>query len=413
MKIVHVNTLSFGGAARAAIRLHHALLMHEIDSKFIFYKGVEETVNTIRFQDQCPIYKYYIKKILRKFKLIKSQKQKNELNKNHLYSIGDLDIFTFPVTGIRLDKIKEIREADIIHLHWVGDFLDFPTFFIKINKPIVWTFHDRNPLFGGFHLELDYQRNSLELKKIDDYYRDIKLSALKEASSLSIVTPSYSLANIVEKSIFSKQLKPKQLRVIPNSIDASSFNKLEKLKSKKELGFKNNDIIITYVGSKAYHKGFDLFLESIKDIKSNSVKFAVVGISNKESLSSNHRINNLIFLGMISDDKYMSMVYSASSCLIITSREDNLPNVMLEAWFCGCPVLSVPVGGMKDYIDIGFNGLISHNSDPSSIREMILKFIEKKDCFDSEKISIKAKNDFSMNRQANAYIKLYRKILYK
>ena len=44
-----------------------------------------------------------------------------------------------------------VQEADIIHLHWIAGFVDYPTFFKKVDKPIVWTIHDENPGLGGSH----------------------------------------------------------------------------------------------------------------------------------------------------------------------------------------------------------------------------------------------------------------------
>ena len=41
--------------------------------------------------------------------------------------------------------------ADIVHLHWVSQWLDLPSFLAGIPRavPIVWTIHDASPLAGG------------------------------------------------------------------------------------------------------------------------------------------------------------------------------------------------------------------------------------------------------------------------
>ena len=39
---------------------------------------------------------------------------------------------------------QELQEFDIINLHWVSDFIDFPTFFkgLQSHQRVVWTLHD-------------------------------------------------------------------------------------------------------------------------------------------------------------------------------------------------------------------------------------------------------------------------------
>ncbi|TAE46946.1 MAG: hypothetical protein EAY69_07690, partial [Cytophagales bacterium] len=62
--------------------------------------------------------------------------------------------FTFTESAYNILSHHLVKEADIIHLHWVAHFLDYASFFKKINKPVVWTLHDKNPLNGGFHYDI-------------------------------------------------------------------------------------------------------------------------------------------------------------------------------------------------------------------------------------------------------------------
>src|SRR5690606_19277121 len=50
---------------------------------------------------------------------------------------------------------QDVKSADIIHLHWVNHSFLSPKYLEelrKLNKPIVWTFHDSNAFTGGCHV---------------------------------------------------------------------------------------------------------------------------------------------------------------------------------------------------------------------------------------------------------------------
>ncbi len=410
MKILHIATTLNGGAGRSTVRLHKALLSNGVDSKILFLIGNEDNVEkSIKFSQKKSnsFINIIIKKILNQFNINVSRSIKNKIFLKKIKEFAVFDIFTFPVTDYRIHELECVKNADIINLHWVANFIDWPSFFENIKLPIVWTFHDRNPILGGVHLEIDYYRNSNKFKEIDNYYRKIKMTSIFKTENLSIVCPSKSLLEIVEKNTSFDKFKKYN---IANSIDENQFKYLNSNCSKKVLGFNENDIIITFVGSIAFHKGFDLLLASILLLNDANIQFIVIGVKkNKYDLESLPK--NIHFWETINDDRLLAIIYSASSATIITSREDNLPNVMLESWFCGTPVLSVPIGGMLDSVKVGFNGLISEELSSESIKKLIDKFILTIDLFERKRISEDARKKYSIDIQFKNYYKLYESIL--
>ena len=138
MKILHLS--SGISSQSAAFRLHKALLDNNIES--IVYSGnaaiADKTIVT------------YSTRISRFFHKIRS---KIEYRFIHAFlNEGYAHWSSGSYGSINLEFIKRI-DPDIIHLHWINGFLSIKEL-TRLNKPIVWTFHDSWAFTGGCHLPL-------------------------------------------------------------------------------------------------------------------------------------------------------------------------------------------------------------------------------------------------------------------
>src|SRR5262249_55386964 len=68
-------------------------------------------------------------------------------------------LFSSPNLAVHWNFLPDVREASILHLHWIADTLDFSRDLRNIDVPIVWTMHDQNPYLGGFHFQRDVDAN--------------------------------------------------------------------------------------------------------------------------------------------------------------------------------------------------------------------------------------------------------------
>jgi len=74
-------------------------------------------------------------------------------------------LFSLANTGESLTLNPYVREADVIHLHWINaGFLSLRSLkeLLQMGKPIVWTFHDMWPFTGGCHYALDCREYTRE-----------------------------------------------------------------------------------------------------------------------------------------------------------------------------------------------------------------------------------------------------------
>jgi glycosyltransferase involved in cell wall biosynthesis len=57
--------------------------------------------------------------------------------------------------------------------------------------------------------------------------------------------------------------------------------------------------------------------------------------------------------------------------LVLPSKIDGRPNVIMEANACGLPVLAAPVGGVPEMIEAGVNGYLASPTDVAKIAELV------------------------------------------
>ena len=56
------------------------------------------------------------------------------------------------------------------------------------------------------------------------------------------------------------------------------------------------------------------------------------------------------YMGYISDESVLNCLYNAADLIIVPSRQDNLPNSVLESICCGTPVVGFDIGGLPDMV---------------------------------------------------------------
>jgi len=415
MKVVHINTYDQGGAAIAAIRLHKGLLAEGVDSHFYTLHKTRNdipnhhkhnsTLNTL--PDTSLTFSNYLKaKLSTSYKVYFKE---NEYRKK-LYREAkkhNLEMISFPNTPYLVHKDEILQEADIVHLHWVSDFIDYPSFFRKIKQPIFWTFHDENPYKGIFHYSADEKTAhavSECLKEIDKKAQEIKKEAIRQnCINMTIVSPSKWLGEAAVESSFYERAHINQ---IPYGIDTSTFRQIPQKEARSVLGLPQTKKIFLFVGQSVdnYRKGFDLLLDAIEGLDLTDIMLCAAGSASADS--KNNKIN---YLGSFNDERLLALAYNAADLFILPSREDNLPNTMLESLCCGTPVICFPTGGMEEEIESGENGIVAKSVNGISLKECILVFLANQNIYNREAIAAQSSHKFVLKKQAEKYHKLYDK----
>lgn len=420
LKPLLINTYDFGGAAKACIRLHKGLIQQGIESKLL--------VKNKSSGDIPYIYKITLNEL--KSSLIDKIRRRTikYLNRLNLYTDWktnflklrhpNLEIFSFPFSEFDLTKSTLYKNANVINLHWVANFLDYPTFFKNNSKPVIWTLHDENPFSGGEHyyeeiIEIDnngepiYRTLTKQEKEIFNKNLEIKKRALEHADNLTIVTPSKWLATRAKKSELFRKFN---VLTIYNGVEQDIYKPYEKKSVREKLKFPLDKKIILFAAHriKNFRKGFAFLLKAFEFLKRNDIFLVAVGEIEKNFLVNNYEINSL---GFIRDDKLMSEIYSAADIFVLPSLIDNLPNTMLESLMTGTPVVAFPVGGIPEVIKPGLNGILAKEVSAKALAQAINYALDNLNLFNREDISQQAAKKFSLDFQVQNYIQLYKKIL--
>ena len=364
MKILHIGFYdSLGGAAKAMLRIHNALSKIEfVDSKILV---VNKLLNN---QD---IYELSNLKFKFFFKIT------NQIKKIFLQSHRDYKSFNLINTQFILNFINNY-ECDFVNLHWIGGEMISINEILKINKKIIWTFHDMWPFLGINHYET---KNTYLTNKLNKYliYQKHKLSSKR----INVIAPSNW---IFQKFINNKTFDIGKSSIIPYPIDTNFWNTKIKNNYTEVFNFKENVDYILFTsnsGLKDKRKGFKDIMKitkylSFKNSKKN-LEFIVLGSKEiKRELVNNFYIN---FLPRIDNDDILKYFYINSSLTLLLSKQDNLPLVMQESMACGTPLITFDNGGMSDLITDNYNGFIIKNFDITLLSAKIYEYLNYSESF--------------------------------
>ncbi len=329
---------------------------------------------------------------------------------------SNIEYFSFPDTEFDVTRTSLYQQADIIHLHWVADFIDYRTFFRKNKKPVVWTLHDMAPFSGGLHYSETYtglDNNDQAIrrafndqeKKLIDRNVQIKRHYLTGVRNLTVVTPSDWLKGESEKSVAFSAFPH---RKILYGIDTTIYTVKDKSFSRSVFKLPQNKKILLFVSDNLanHRKGLPFLLAALKRINHPDLLLCTVG-----SAPPPLPMHSAFHLGRITDQRLMSLAYACADVFVIPSLEDNLPNTMLESLLCGTPVIGFPIGGIAETIVDGDNGYLTKEISVDSLQQAVMRAVSDSSFFDRDRIHDGAAHKFSLQKQANSYLELYYEML--
>lgn len=361
MKIVHLNTHSYGGAAVVARRLHYAGLASGVESKFITKYGLrrDRTPNYAALKDARLRYALRGSSANPHLYRLGKAVQRLSAHKNLARRPAGYEVFSPINTERQFADCTSDFDPDVIHLHWIAGFVDHDEFFRRNRrKQFVWTLHDMNPITGGCHHSdgcLNFRSSCAVCPQlegtIDPSYAQRVLQSKADAlavlddGQLTIVAPSRWL---LELSMQSKVTHRFPHVLIENPALSLPEPAASSAENRRALGLPLDRKIVLFVSDNLRNprKGIDLLFDAVR-MMPRAGEVQLVGIGQRTDAP---RGLNVSFPGTISDEGMLARYFACADAFASPSAAENSPLVMIEALSCGTPVIGFRVGGIPEII---------------------------------------------------------------
>ncbi len=362
MLVLHLSTSESGGAGLAASRLVAAQVSTGIDA--LIYSN-----QTRSSGEQLALRNLWI-----------SCKSKLATAKNILMTKKNFPAHSIvSISSIERKMIISLN-PEIIHIHnWYNLLsLDDINFLLK-NFFVVFTMHDMRLLTGGCHYSLHCKKFETSCRSCPQTRTSIDFNStqkrkqeeifLANRGRYAIVTPSNWLSDLALKNSIGRNAT--EVLSIPNVIKNQEVSPFAELLTKKPNGTRNLLFISHNLTSPI--KGLDLLMAALSVLAEKykiSFNLTIVG-HGFEKVSENSKlvITNIEKCNPVQ----MKNLMMTQNALVVPSRNDNSPNVVLEAQAIGLIVIASEVGGIPELVVENKTGFL-FNPNVDSLVRSLLKF---------------------------------------
>ncbi len=414
IRVVQISTTqSAGGAALAAQRLHAALNAH--GARSTMFVGLAQSGGPdVREFQPLPLASASVNRWL--FRAGRRLQRRVECVHGPLFSL-DWTVFG-------RGPLRQLPPADVYHLHWAADLVDFrwlPA--LAQRAPVVWTLHDMNPFTGGCHYDEGCGRfedacgrcpllASADPGDVSARVLRRKASALAAVSAerLTVVTPSRWLAGEARRSTAFGRF---DAHVLPNGINLETFRPAEdRAAVRQRFGFQPQDRVVLFVADvlNDVRKGWAELARALAEIsRLPSLRVLTLGSGDTQHMSGPH----FRHLGQLKDAAAIRDAYCAADVFVIPSLQDNFPNTVLESLACGTPVAGFAAGGITEAVEDGTCGSLAPVGDTAELARRLTALLTDETTRAAMGAAgrTRAQALYGLETQAAACLQLYRRLL--
>lgn len=281
---------------------------------------------------------------------------------------------------------------DVIHAH---DWLvanAAKTLKSSYNIPIVSTIH-----------ATEAGRNSGIHDETQRYINDTEWMLTYESSEV-IVNSNYMKGEL--QRLFG--LPYEKINVIPNGVNMSLFNGIERDYNFRRRFAMDNEKIILFMGRLVYEKGVQHLIAAMPKILNgyHDVKLVIAGQGGmlnelKQEVNALGIGEKVYFAGYM-NGKDVQKMYKAADISVFPSTYEPFGIVALEAMLAENPIVVSDIGGLNEIVQHKENGMKSYAGNPNSIADSILELLyDYKLCADiTRKAKNKVRNEYNWSKIA-------------
>lgn len=230
------------------------------------------------------------------------------------------------------------------------------------------------------------------------YWNRLNKKILRQADTITVV--SNDLGNSLQE-----YTGPLPIQTVHNVVDTTQFYPAKEPPSKfrfihaSYLNQQKNPVGIIQAAAALQRLGhsFELMLIGREDP-------ALMELAIRKGMSP----ENILIPGSLAHHQ-MPEALRMSSALVMFSRFENMPCIILEALCTGLPVISTRVGGIAEVVNDS-NGVLVDNEDESALMEAMKQVLEHYEEYDRKAIAQKAASFFNPDAVAQAMDTVYREV---
>ena len=293
-------------------------------------------------------------------------------------------------------KANEIMEEqgkfDVIHAHdWLVAYAA-KTLKNSYHIPIVSTIH-----------ATEAGRNSGIHDEQQRYINDTEWMLTYESSEV-IVNSNYMKGEL--QRLFG--LPYEKINVVPNGVNLSLFNGIERDYNFRRKYAMDNEKIILFMGRLVYEKGVQHLIAAMPKILNgyHDSKLVICGkgamLDELRAQANAMGIGNKVYFAGYMNGKDVQRMYKAADIAVFPSTYEPFGIVALEAMLSERPIVVSDIGGLNEIVDHKVNGMKAYCGNPNSLADSILELLfDHKLCADITRVAKnKVRNDYNWSKIA-------------
>ena len=309
----------------------------------------------------------------------------------------------FTLTSKATQIINEQGKFDCIHAHdWLVTY-SAKTLKDAFNIPIVSTIH-----------ATESGRNSGIHDDTQRYINDTEWLLTYESSEV-IVNSNYMKREL--QRLFG--LPFEKINVIPNGINQTNFNGIERDYEFRRKYAMDNEKIILYIGRLVHEKGVQHLISAMPKIINgyNDTKLIIGGkgvmYDELREQAKNLGIENKVYFTGYLTSKEVQKMYKCADVAVFPSTYEPFGIVALESMLAGVPTVVSDIGGLNEIVDHGVTGMKSYAGNPNSIADSVLELLYNHQLCNNitKNAKSKIKKEFNWNKIAKDTYFTYEKAI--
>ena len=320
---------------------------------------------------------------------------------------------TEPSQGDNTLKFEEISN-EIYHLpHFLNDQSQWKSFiFYVIETKNITTIFLAGSAFL-YHMLPELKKRYPHINIVDQLFNEY--GHVENNRRYSRYIDLNIVENLKVKNVLIYKYKEKQEKVslIHNSVNVDEFSpeNVDTAEVYKKYPYLKDKTVISYFGRFSEEKSPDLFVEIADYFKyhddviffmgGNGSLFKQIKLRIKE-----YELEYKVYTpGFVNTKECLAI----SNIVLLPSRIDGRPNIVLESMAMGVPVVASNVGGLSELIDNGHNGFLCEIGDVKSFVFQIKQLLENKDLYKQMKKNVRdyAVNKLDANKMLRDYLKIF------